>query len=144
MNILVLHGPNLNMLGKRNPDQYGSFTLDELYETISDQYRSIDFTFYQSNYEGELIDVIHQTIDDGGFDAIIINPGALTHTSIALRDALEMVKIKKVEVHLSDLSKREPFRQINYIKDVCDHSFMGKKMESYFEAIDYLLSKLVV
>jgi len=144
MNILVLHGPNLNMLGRRNPDQYGSFTLDELYETISDQYRSIDFTFYQSNYEGELIDVIHQAIEEGGFDAIMINPGALTHTSIALRDALEMVKIRKVEVHLSDLSTREPFRHINYIKDVCDQSFMGKKMESYFEAIDYLLSKLVV
>lgn len=144
MNILVLHGPNLNMLGKRNKDQYGSFTLDELYETISDQYQSIDFTYYQTNYEGELLDIIHQTIEEQDYDALIINPGALTHTSIALRDALEILDIPKVEVHLSDIENREPFRKVNYIKDVVDKSFMGKKMESYFEAIEYLLSKLVV
>ena len=87
MNILVLSGPNLNMLGKRDKTHYGVFTLEELYETISDQYPLIDFSFYQSNHEGELLDVIHQAIDDG-YDALIINPGALTHTSIALRDAL--------------------------------------------------------
>ncbi|MDX9691223.1 MAG: type II 3-dehydroquinate dehydratase [Acholeplasmataceae bacterium] len=144
MNILVLHGPNLNMLGKRNKDHYGSFTLDELYETISDQYQSIDFTFYQSNYEGELIEVIHQAIEEDDVDALMINPGALTHTSIALRDALEMMSIPKVEVHLSNIDNREPFRQVNYIKDVVDETFMGKKIESYYEAIEYLLSKLVV
>ena len=144
MNILVLHGPNLNMLGKRNKDHYGSFTLDELYETISDQYQSIDFTFYQSNYEGELIEVIHQAIEEDDVDALMINPGALTHTSIALRDALEMMSIPKVEVHLSDIDNREPFRHVNYIKDVVDETFMGKKIESYYEAIEYLLSKLVV
>ena len=143
MNILILHGPNLNMLGRRNKDHYGSFTLDDLYDTISDQYQSVDFTFYQSNYEGELIDIIHQTLDES-YDAIIINPGALTHTSIALRDALEMVTILKVEVHLSDINQREEFRKLNYIKDVVDASFMGKKLESYFEAIDFLLTKLVV
>jgi 3-dehydroquinate dehydratase-2 len=132
------------MLGKRNKDQYGSFTLDELYETISEQYQSIDFTYYQSNYEGELIDIIHQTIEEEDYDALIINPGALTHTSIALRDALEILQIPKVEVHLSDIEKRESFRQVNYIKDVVDKSFMGKKIEIYFESIEYLLSKLVV
>ncbi len=143
MNILVIHGPNLNMLGKRNKDHYGQFTLEELYETISDQYQSVEFSFFQSNYEGELIDVIQQAEDDG-YDAILINPGAFTHQSIAIRDALEILSIPKVEVHLSNIDQREPFRQINYIKDVCDQTFMGKKIESYFEAIEYILNKLVV
>lgn len=143
MNILVIHGPNLNMLGKRNKDHYGQFTLEELYETISDQYQSVEFSFFQSNYEGELIDVIQQAEDDG-YDAILINPGAFTHQSIAIRDALEILSIPKVEVHLSNINQREPFRQINYIKDVCDQTFMGKKIESYFEAIEYILNKLVV
>ena len=143
MNILILHGPNLNMLGRRHIEHYGTFTLDDLYDTISDQYQSIDFTFYQTNYEGELIEIIHQTLEEA-YDAIIINPGALTHTSIALRDALEILSIPKVEVHLSDINQREEFRKINYIKDVVDASFMGKKLESYFEAIDFLLTKLVV
>ena len=138
MIILLIHGPNLNMLGRRDPKLYGTMTQDELYETLADEYSSVEFTFYQSNYEGELIDVIHHAIDEN-YDALIINPGALTHTSIALRDALEILNIPKIEVHLSDLSQRESFRQIDYIKDVCDACFMGKKIESYFEAIEYVL-----
>jgi 3-dehydroquinate dehydratase-2 len=143
MNILVIHGPNLNMLGKRKKEHYGTFTLEELYESISDQYQSVEFSFYQSNYEGEILEVLHQSIEES-YDAILINPGALTHTSIALRDALEIIDILKVEVHLSNIDDREPFRKINYIKDVCDASFMGKKIESYFDAIDFIIHKLVV
>lgn len=140
MKILILHGPNLNMLGRRNPEYYGSFTLDDLYEELVDEYPSIEFTYYQSNHEGELIDVIQESLDED-YDGLIINPGAYTHTSIAIRDALELVNYLKVEVHLSDLTKREVFRQVDMIKDVCDACFMGKKIESYFEAVEYILKQ---
>ena len=139
MNILMIHGPNLNMLGKRNEKHYGTFTLDELYQEIADYFEDIEFSFFQTSYEGEIIDVIHQAEEDG-YDALIINPGAYTHTSIAIRDALECIDIIKVEVHLSDIEKREPFRKIDYIKDVCHARFMGKKIDSYIEAIKYIQS----
>lgn len=139
MNLLVIHGPNLNMLGRRNPELYGRFTLEDLYDELSDTFQDVEFTFYQSNYEGELIEVIQQAMDEP-FDALLINPGALTHTSVALRDALEMLEIPKVEVHLSDIMKREDFRKIDLIHDVCQARFMGKKMDSYLEAITYLLT----
>ncbi len=138
MKLLVIHGPNLNMLGKRNPKHYGSMTLDDLYQTMSEEFPDIQFTFFQSNYEGEISEVIHETFNDA-FDAILINPGAYTHTSIAIRDALEMVNIPKVEVHLSDITKRENFRKIDYIKDVVCQTFMGKQVDSYIEAIAYIL-----
>lgn len=139
MNILVIHGPNLNMLGKRNEKHYGTFTLDELYQEIADYFEDIEFSFFQTSYEGEIIDVIHQAEEDG-YDALIINPGAYTHTSIAIRDALECIDMIKVEVHLSDIDQREPFRKIDYIKDVCHARFMGKKIDSYIEAIKYIQS----
>jgi len=138
MKLLVIHGPNLNMLGKRNPKHYGSMTLNDLYQTLSDEFPDIQFTFFQSNFEGEIIEVIHETFTDA-YDAILINPGAYTHTSIAIRDALEMVNIPKVEVHLSDITKRENFRKIDYIKDVVCQTFMGKQVDSYIEAIAYIL-----
>ena len=143
MNILVLHGPNLNMLGRRNKAHYGSLTQEELFDSISEAFPEIDFTFYQSNHEGELIDVIHHVMDDS-FDALLINPAALTHTSIALRDALEMLEIPKVEVHLSDISKREAFRKVDFISEVVNKCFFGKQMDSYKEAIAYLMSINVV
>lgn len=139
MNILVIHGPNLNMLGRRNPELYGRFSLEDLYDELSDTFADVEFTFYQSNYEGELIDVIQQAMDEP-FDALLINPGALTHTSIALRDALEILEIPKVEVHLSDIMNREDFRKIDLIHDVCQARFMGKKLDSYLEAVTYILS----
>ncbi len=141
MNILVLHGPNLNMLGKRNVEHYGTFTLDDLYQEIADYFEEIEFFFFQSNHEGELIDVIQHAEHDL-YDAILINPGAYTHTSIAIRDALESVELLKVEVHLSDIEKRESFRKIDYIKDVCQKRFMGKKIDSYIEAIQYIKENL--
>ena len=143
MNILVIHGPNLNMLGRRNPELYGSMTQDELFETLDNHFVDVDFVFYQSNYEGELIGVIHSVINED-YDAIVINPGALTHTSIALRDALEMLEIPKVEVNLSNINQRETYRKIDYIKEVVDACFMGKKLDSYIEAVEYLLNKNVV
>ncbi len=142
MKLLVIHGPNLNMLGYRDERQYGSFTLEDLYDELSDYYLDIDFTYFQSNFEGELIEVIQETID-GEYDAILINPGAYTHTSIAIRDALDMIHIPKAEVHLSNIEEREDFRRVDYIFDVVDGRFMGKKIDSYVEAIDFL-KELVV
>jgi len=138
MNLLVIHGPNLNMLGKRNPKHYGHLTLQELYETLSDEFPDIDFSFYQSNYEGEIIEALHEVFTEN-FDAILINPGAFTHTSIAIRDALEMIELPKVEVHLSNIDKREDFRKIDYFKDIVNKRFMGHQLDSYIEAIAYLL-----
>ncbi len=143
MNCLVIHGPNLNMLGKRNPEIYGSFSLDDLYEAIADHFPEVDFTFFQSNHEGELIEII-QHATDGSYDALLINPGAYTHTSIAIRDALEILSIPKAEVHLSDITQREPFRKVDVISDVVDQRFMGKKIDSYIEAVAFLLNKVVV
>ena len=137
MKIAVIHGPNLNMLGKRNPKHYGTLTLDQIDQTIIDRFSDIDFIFFQSNHEGEIIDFI-QTLT---VDALVINAAAYTHTSVAIRDALELLDIVKVEVHLSDITKREDFRKINYIKDVVDQTFYGKKEQSYFEAIEYILAK---
>lgn len=137
MKIAVIHGPNLNMLGKRNPKHYGTLTLDQIDQTIINRFSDIDFIFFQSNHEGEIIDFI-QTLT---VDALVINAAAYTHTSIAIRDALELLDMMKVEVHLSDITKREDFRKINYIKDVVDQTFYGKKEQSYLEAIEYILAK---
>jgi len=137
MKIAVIHGPNLNMLGKRNPKHYGTLTLDQIDQTIIDRFSDIDFIFFQSNHEGEIIDFI-QTLT---VDALVINAAAYTHTSVAIRDALELLDMMKVEVHLSDITNREDFRKINYIKDVVDQTFYGKKDQSYLEAIEYILAK---
>jgi 3-dehydroquinate dehydratase II len=140
MNLFVIHGPNLNMLGKRDPKLYGAFTLEHLYEELAtNHFPDINFTFFQSNYEGEIIEVIQHSLEES-YDALIINAGAFSHTSIAIRDALELLEIPKVEVHLSDVENREDFRKVDYIKDVCNKRFMGKKMDSYLEAVQYLLN----
>ena len=142
MKLLVIHGPNLNMLGYRDESLYGSMTLEDLYELLSDQFQDIDFTFFQSNFEGELIEVIQETVS-GEYDAMLINPGAYTHTSVAIRDALEISPMPKVEVHLSNILEREDFRKIDYIEDVVDARFMGKKIDSYVEAIHFLKDLVV-
>ncbi len=138
MTIAILNGPNLNMLGKRNPAHYGQMTLDELDNYIDQTFIDVDFIFFQSNHEGQMIDFLQSA----QFDGLVINAGAYTHTSIALRDALESIDKIKVEVHLSNIYEREAFRKVNYIKDVVDASFFGKKAQSYVEAITYILEKL--
>lgn len=137
MKVLVLHGPNLNMLGKRDPKQYGTTTLNDIYELMKKVEPSFDFEFLQSNHEGDLIDRIHKL----DYDALIINAGGLTHYSISLRDALDIFKGEKVEVHLSDIYNREGFRKVNVIKDVMTHSIVGMKEQGYVEAINYLKNK---
>ncbi|MGI6782054.1 MAG: type II 3-dehydroquinate dehydratase [Acholeplasmataceae bacterium] len=139
MRILIINGPNLNMLGKRDPKHYGKLTLDKLNDLIKTLYHDVHFEFFQSNHEGEIIDKIQHALE---FDALLINAGAYTHTSIAIRDALEILAIPKVSVHLSNYLEREAFRKVDYLKDVVNQVFYGKKEVSYFEAIDYLISSI--
>ncbi|MCA1928113.1 MAG: type II 3-dehydroquinate dehydratase [Calditerrivibrio sp.] len=136
--ILVLNGPNLNMLGKREPDVYGRETYEEIMTELSSYIDAKGFKadFYQSNIEGELINRIHSAI--GFYDYIIINPGAFTHTSVALRDALLSVSIPFIEVHLSNIFSREPFRHHSYLSDVAKGVITGFGKYSYFMAVDFL------
>ena len=142
MKIFVINGPNLNMLGIREPDKYGQMSyacLVEEIKTYCDK-NGIDVVCYQSNHEGDLVDKIQQAYFDKA-DGIVINPGAYTHTSIALLDAVKAVNIPTVEIHISDLSKREDFRQISYIREACVKTITGHGTNGYFEAIDYLLQE---
>lgn len=138
MKLLIINGPNLNMLGIREPDIYGKTTFRSLCEQLSSycEKKGIDCTLFQSNHEGALVDAIQQAY--GTADGIIINPGAYTHTSIALLDALKSVGIPAVEVHVSDPDQREPFRKISYIRAACVHTIKGHGTDGYFEAVDYL------
>lgn len=136
MKVLVINGPNLNMLGKRPKEHYGTKTLEEINELmLKEAGDALALTFFQSNYEGDIVTQIQKNLD---CDAIIINPAAYTHTSVAIHDALEMFIGKKIEVHLSHVDDREGFRRINYVRDVCDVCFSGKLEGSYIEAINYL------
>ena len=138
MNILVLNGPNLNLLGEREPEIYGNDTLEELMmwlETSSDG-RNHKFKFYQSNHEGNLIDAIHD--ERQWANGMIINPGALSHYSYAIRDAISSTGIPAVEVHLSHIMDREDFRKISVIKDVCISQVFGLGKKSYLEGLKIL------
>jgi len=139
--ILIIHGPNLNLLGIREPEVYGVMTLDELNREIERyvQDKNVTLRFFQSNHEGTLIDCIHE--NRTWAHGIIINPGALTHYSYALRDAIAAVGIPTVEVHLSDIQKREDFRKISVIQPVCIRQIGGLGKESYFEGIEILLKQ---
>ena len=138
--VLIINGPNLNMLGKRPKEHYGSLTLDEINQRIIEETNGhFDLEFFQSNSEGELITKLQQAIS---YDAIIINPAAYTHTSVGIRDALEMCSGIKLEIHLSKVDEREAFRKINLVRDVCDNCFQGKHENSYLEAIRYLITVL--
>ena len=139
MNIVVINGPNLNMLGIREPALYGSGTYAYLCHKIGTYCaeKGIAVDFYQSNHEGDLVDRIQKAYFDGA-DGIVINPGAYTHTSIALLDAVKAVCIPTVEVHISKLEEREAFRQISYIRAACVATVSGKGFDGYLEAIDIL------
>ena len=142
MNILVINGPNLNMLGIREPDHYGKGTYADLCNQIREycESRNIGVDFYQSNHEGALVDRIQAAYYDGT-DGIVINPGAYTHTSIALLDAVKAVGIPTVEVHISKVEEREAFRQISYIRAACVATITGKGFAGYLEAVDILTEK---
>lgn len=139
MKFVIINGPNLNMLGIREPEKYGNESYDALVSMIRDHCvkSGIEPEFFQSNHEGDLVDRIQQAYFDKA-DAIVINPGAYTHTSIALLDAVNAVKIPTAEVHISDVSRREDFRQISYIRQGCCFTVMGHGLAGYIEAIDHL------
>ena len=141
MNILVINGPNLNLLGERQRDIYGDSTLDELmiWLETSTTGENHNFKFYQSNHEGSIIDSIHD--ERHWADGIIINAGAYSHYSYAIRDAIASVNAISVEVHLSDIMIREDFRKISVLKDVCEHQIYGLGKNSYMEALKILEKK---
>lgn len=138
MKILVINGPNINMLGIREPDIYGKSGYTELCRIITEhcKEKGIEVKLFQSNHEGALVDEIQAAYNM--FDAIVINPAAYTHTSVAILDAVKAVGIPTVEVHISDVSKREDFRQISYIRSACVATIAGHGINGYTEAIDLL------
>ena len=141
MKILVINGPNINMLGIREPGIYGSESFETLGNNVKEHAETagIEVKLFQSNHEGALVDEIQASY--GKFDGIVINPGAYTHTSIALLDAVKAVSIPTVEVHISDVASREDFRQISYIRKACVKTICGHGIAGYTEAIDYLIKE---
>ena len=140
MNILVINGPNLNLLEKRSIEQYGSVSLSEIGDIIRKEYPEHQFQFFQSNLEGELIERVQSASNE--FDGLIINPGGYSHTSVALKDALEICTIPRIEVHISNLASREYFRHNMITASSCDGYISGFREKSYLAAI-YILLKLV-
>lgn len=141
MKLLIINGPNLNMLGVREPDVYGKETYADLCKKINDhaKERSCSAAIIQSNHEGDIVDAIQRAY--GVYDGIVINPAAYTHTSVAILDALKSVSIPACEVHISDVTKREEFRQISYVSYYCEKSFVGYGTDGYIMAMDHLIDK---
>ena len=139
MNVLVIHGPNINLIGKRETGVYGNVTFEEINNMIKAKARELDITveIFQSNHEGAIIDKIHSAAETA--DALIINPGAYTHYSYAIRDAITAVDIKTVEVHLSNIHKREPFRSVSVTAPVCQGQISGFGAKSYILGLESLL-----
>ena len=138
MNVLVINGPNLNLLGVREPDLYGKQDYAALVALVEETcaQEGLGVEVYQSNHEGDIVDKIQAAL--GKFDGIVINPAAYTHTSVAILDALKAVALPAVEVHISDVSKREDFRQVSYARLACIKTYMGLGLEGYRQAILYL------
>jgi len=136
MQILVLNGPNLNLLGTREPDTYGTQTLSDLESLVRTRFKDVDFQFAQSNHEGELIDYLHGA---RGYDGIVLNAAAYTHTSVALRDAIAAIDVPTIEVHLSNVHAREAFRHHSMLAPVCRGVISGLGMTGYLLAVEALI-----
>ncbi len=137
MNVLILHGPNLNMLGRREKEHYGSGDQEDLKKTLSKHFPDYRFELFQSNYEGELLERIHQAVEES-YDGIIVNFGGLTHTSVSLRDALTLLPKQPVEVHLSNIHARESFRHTSLTGGVCRGLISGFGFFGYVMAVEAL------
>lgn len=137
MNIIIINGPNLNLLGKREPSIYGNQSFEEYLVKLKEEYPSVNISYYQSNVEGELIDIIQET----GFisDGIVLNAGAYTHTSVAIADAIRAIKCPVIEVHISNTYKREEFRHKSYLTAACLGTILGFGMDSYRLAVEALV-----
>lgn len=142
MKILIINGPNINMLGIREPEIYGRDTYEDLIEHIKKaaSHMNVEAAFFQSNHEGAIVDAIQEAY--GIYDGIVLNPAAYTHTSVAILDALKAVKIPTVEVHISDVDSREEFRRISFVRPVCIGTISGRGFNGYVEAIELLITKL--
>jgi len=143
MKLYIINGPNLNMLGIREPDKYGKTSYDSLIEMIREHCEKLGVTpvFYQSNHEGCLVDKIQEAYFEGA-SGIVINPGAYTHTSIALLDAVSATRLPCVEIHISKVEEREDFRQVSYIRSACIKTITGHGVNGYIEAVDSLVEYL--
>lgn len=136
--IWIVNGPNLNLLGKRQPEIYGSRSFEEFFEELKNVYPQVDLRYFQSNHEGALIDHL-QSIGFGQSDGLVFNPAAYTHTSVAIGDCLAAIQLPCVEVHISDIYSRETFRHHSYVKPYCVTSIVGQGLAGYQSAIDILL-----
>ncbi|ACF11536.1 3-dehydroquinate dehydratase, type II [Chlorobaculum parvum NCIB 8327] len=142
VSILVMNGPNLSRLGKREPEIYGSLTLDDINRGLADAFPEVTFEFFQSEYEGALLEKLFELEDRGGCSGVVLNAGALTHYSIALRDAISAVIMPVVEVHLSNVHKREGFRRTSVISEVCVGVIGGFGADSYHLGVQDLLKRV--
>lgn len=140
MKILLINGPNLNLLGTREPEIYGSQTFEAFFETLCSALPDVELEYFQSNHEGALLDKLHEA----GFraDGIVLNAGALTHTSIALADAVAAISTPVIEVHISNVHRREPFRHHSFLSAYCVGSIVGLGLEGYRLAVDWFLRKV--
>ena len=139
MKLLIINGPNINMLGIREPEIYGRVTYDSLVKTIADycSEKAVDCEFFQSNHEGDIVDKIQSAYQNA--DGIVINPAAYTHTSVAILDALKAVSVPTVEVHISKVEEREAFRQISFVREACVNTITGLGTDGYLRAVDFLV-----
>lgn len=135
MKFLILNGPNLNLLGKREPEIYGHVSFDEYLLQLRERFPQHVISYFQTNHEGVLIDKLQEA--DGQYDAVVMNPGAYAHTSIALADCIRAIDIPVAEVHISDISKREPYRRHSFTAEACVKSITGMGLEGYAEAIEF-------
>lgn len=135
--ILIINGPNLNLLGRREPGIYGHLSFDDYYAELLHRFPEVSFDYYQSNHEGCLIDKLQEA--DGVYDGVVMNPGAYAHTSIALADCIRAIGIPVVEVHISDISQREPYRRHSYTAEACVRCISGKGLEGYALGVGELL-----
>ena len=142
MKVLVINGPNLNMLGRRDPAVYGTCTLSDIAAMVASGVEGVDTEWFTSNYEGAIIERLHAVVINGDADAVVINAGAYSHYSIAIRDALDMVTVPKIEVHLSNIYEREEFRRTSVLSAVCDEVIAGHGAQGYVEAVALCKEKL--
>ena len=139
MKVLVLNGPNLNLIGRREPEIYGNQSLDEFLDIVKKRFPDHQIDTFQSNHEGVLIDKLHEAMDK--YDGVVMNPGGYAHTSIALADAVRAIGIPVVEVHISNIYEREEFRHHSFTAEAAVHSIVGHGLEGYAEAIQYLITE---
>ena len=148
MKIAILNGPNLNRLGIRKPEVYGTKTMAQILIEIQQKWPDVHFVYRQTNHEGDLIDFIQKLtseqmneLTDERVAGIVLNAGGYSHTSVALRDAVEESEVPIVEVHISDIRQREPFRRVSLLTDVCAHSIIGHGIEGYSEAVEWIINR---